>query len=1338
MKFTQKLTSVLLSLFLTCSSIIAQEYRVNFNVVTENIYPEEVTIINTTTGATYDVNGNDLIYFVADNATNIDKDAFTESPLKVYPNPMVGNTNIEFSTSVKAKTMVSIYDLQGRVVANALNNLDKGTHKYTLSGLSQGLYFVRVTSSQLNATVKLVSKNMGSGNPSLVYASNTTEQWQVSNDVNKQPKLKSEPEENRIEVAYNLDETFTFEAKQNNVYATVSNVIIDSHKKVSFNFHYQDQQYWTSLADCETGLIGVYKKLRDLSCTSLIQNTLRSDLAYPGIGRPAPTNASNAEIYNQLFTNASDAPNRQWINHYLAIFKANRVIEGLLNIEALLNTPEDKDKWNLLMGEARFYRGLFYFWLHSNFNKGSVYLFEDAPKAPDEYAVELQGEAKIRAFFIADLEYAYNNLGTTAKLKEAETEEDDQFASRPVKATAATVLGKYYLYQEDFITAISYLETIINNDAYTLANVDENMTTKGELNSESLLEIVCTFDNHSTYNHIAKYISAHGGYKSLIPSCWLIMAYKNDKLDATDARNKFYYTDENGIQQSITRPYSLRASHSIALPDDSLVYYGSKPAINTNYQYSQGVAYYRKLTNWDITTTENSIVEGSDLPNYRLFNLTDVYLMYAECLAKTGKVNESLLYVNRVRHRSALELLGSTAEFTNSTYDNQDYTGTDVINQLMYIERPLELCLTGYNERQIDMRRWGIATQRFFDLSQLVYHGTHYHYTKPDGSMGTRWGSILQKGEAPDNYGSPFIDFEQAAINYSDNTKGWWPMPIAEFENANTVKEIFDQIVPETALYVINSETGHDELVYEQSGIVDWDYWDHPQVLETQTIELNTGESIKLVDNSTIGKPDSRNWDIVELSYRNSVLIEEANEATIYTFNNEGTYLVSLGSLRLNNGPYAYKSANQKLLIRVSDATKEDIKPLVKVYRVSGDTETLELEVSSDDVIDDSENWPILELKFDEKLKIVDATTVGEPNERNWYVDSELVTTGHSQSQEIIYIPKKLVNDPFMIGRLISERNTFNPNGKIYASVEVPLKVKVIPTTKPFTMISAHRENLNKIQIYLSSSAQDIVGDISSSFAVSINNADAGVSNKNIAVSELDFYNDMSFILELTLAEPIYTNDDIILSYTGSSLISLDERTLETFTEVSVKNEVIDLCEDQNIYGFESGIIYTYSYEGDDAWNYSWNHINASNPPSDGTIAVSTTNTSEGTFAMRLASTGAVMGKWCWVETPRNIKLVEGKSYQFDFDYYVPSEETVAVPSLWYSVAPWGSPAQEEILLETKDNWVTNSVKFVWNKTTDNFGYIMLRFGNGGNSTNEAVAYFDNFSLKILEERPMP
>jgi starch-binding outer membrane protein, SusD/RagB family len=576
--------------------------------------------------------------------------------------------------------------------------------------------------------------------------------------------------------------------------------------------------FWKTIGDLEIGLVGVYNAYKDQNILSIVDEYNRSDMTFPGWGRP---NTSNV-YFLQTFNNSAGTPNNKWSALYNGVFKANQVIDATENLMGTFGNPDTEEYANEILAQARGLRGLFYFYLYTGFNNGAVPILDFVPENEADFYQPISPADAVQAFYLADLEFAMENLPTKEQYNENEL-------GRITKGAAVALLGKSYLYDGDYTTAATYFKSVIEDFNYRLTpDIGSNFTTRDEFNEESILEVAYSLNYNETYggnnsqatsNGLNYSFSPVGGWRSLYPATWLDLLYREEPLDMNDPINTVEHVvrNSNGITQKDEdgnpimveerRSFSLRASASIALVDDyDSDYYQVTSAQGTNYNNAEH-CYWRKYTNWDVIDNEKNIsaTAARSGVNVRIIRLADVYLMYAECLIKGGTddsgVTEAMRYINKVRRRSAVVLLGAdgTGEFPINQHDNVTYTASSLMDHLMYVERPLELSAEGNAIRTIDLRRWGITKQRFQELSQIQYYRGSLRFETEDEKTGTRWSSILTdsaeklENMAPQvlllaDYTTPFNKWDNehgpAAANYVESLHAYWPIPNSE-ESAN-------------------------------------------------------------------------------------------------------------------------------------------------------------------------------------------------------------------------------------------------------------------------------------------------------------------------------------------------------------------------------------------------------------------------------------------------------------------------------------------------------------------------------------------------------------------------
>jgi hypothetical protein len=209
-------------------------------------------------------------------------------------------------------------------------------------------------------------------------------------------------------------------------------------------------------------LTGLYTKLSGTSSTSFDVNTttfwtgLSADELSLWSGVSDETQI--AFYNNSLLSNKlSDHALKFWEPLYRNIFSCNSAIEGLLEAKDL--TPTIRLQ---LLGEAKFMRAYFYFYL--------VNLFGDIPLVlSTDYKLNsgLSRSSKILVHqqIIADLKDAQNLLSENYLKANAQTpySAGTEERVRPTKWAATALLSRIYLYTQDWVQAEAQANTIIDN-----------------------------------------------------------------------------------------------------------------------------------------------------------------------------------------------------------------------------------------------------------------------------------------------------------------------------------------------------------------------------------------------------------------------------------------------------------------------------------------------------------------------------------------------------------------------------------------------------------------------------------------------------------------------------------------------------------------------------------------------------------------------------------------------------------------------------------------------------------------------------------------------------------
>ncbi|WP_353719474.1 RagB/SusD family nutrient uptake outer membrane protein [Dyadobacter sp. 676] len=395
--------------------------------------------------------------------------------------------------------------------------------------------------------------------------------------------------------------------------------------------------FYKTAADINQAVLGVYNSLQTRRQTDYLLMEVPADNLYMS----ANTTIAGSNDVDFLTVNADNALTAAfWNTTYNGIFRANAV---LLNIDTPVNyTPGQKDQY---IGEAKFMRALYYFDLVRIF--GGVPKVVDKISIPEAAALPRATEEEIYSLIIEDLTDAITRLPAKKSIA----------TGRASKGAAMALLGKVYVYRQDWANAKNQLEKVINEPDYKLVS---DFASLWKLETEDNDEVIFTVkyvDGTNGQSLSTSYTPNGGlvgiadrGAETSLPS-WSLMK----KYEAGDKRKAAT------VQEWWTSP---------AQPNAEPIYYPyvSKYAVKHSYGAS-----------------------GIDIPVLRY---ADVILLYAETLFRSGDKANALVQLNKIRERA----------FGNASHNYKGNETTDFMD-LILDERQLELAYE--HERWFDLVRTG-------------------------------------------------------------------------------------------------------------------------------------------------------------------------------------------------------------------------------------------------------------------------------------------------------------------------------------------------------------------------------------------------------------------------------------------------------------------------------------------------------------------------------------------------------------------------------------------------------------------------------------------------------
>ena len=505
--------------------------------------------------------------------------------------------------------------------------------------------------------------------------------------------------------------------------------------------------FWSSEDEVQQGLVATYGALQLnglLGGTAAVELPVRSD-----VGRPNNWNANAIGLNKLTFNDNTNIVRLRWRDNYIGIYRANQVL-------ANLNSVEMDDAVRVqIEAEARFLRAFFYNSLYRGYNGGSVIIHTSVPEMRADFYKKPSPAADVYALILADLEFAYQNL--------PKTYDDSADLGRATWGAATAMLGKLHINEHNYEGAKSYFKEIIDSNLYALtANIGDNFDEANEMNSESIFEVAFSIDakpgtsygaadgptgSEATNRSRALATPPGGGYRTVMPSYYLTMLFKNDVMDMTNPIN---------ATRTGTANYSVRASTSIAIADDDNTTLYQRTSFAGGQYNNNEASYLKKFQNWLLERESDQSISGI---NERVVRYSDVMLLYAECLIQTnGLYADAMALVNEIRSRAGVVPLDETA-----------YDADSLMEHIMWVERPLELMFEGHDIRWEDLTRWGKIKEQYDRLADKTYvidTKVLYEYDA------TIHGSLNQIKE-----------FVEAAGIYSPEAHDYFPIPSTELNS---------------------------------------------------------------------------------------------------------------------------------------------------------------------------------------------------------------------------------------------------------------------------------------------------------------------------------------------------------------------------------------------------------------------------------------------------------------------------------------------------------------------------------------------------------------------------
>ena len=421
------------------------------------------------------------------------------------------------------------------------------------------------------------------------------------------------------------------------------------------------ENYFNSEQDYYNALIGVYDILQS-TYVNVLLGEIASDNTLAG-GESATDVLGFQQVDLMTHTPVNDNLDDVWDWNFAGVQRANYILE--------FQDKTDFPGKEQIIAETRFLRAYFTFELVKWF--GPIPLNGDKRfNLGDEKTIPRAPVSEVYDQIESDLQFAVENLDYTAPQ-----------VGRATKGAAQALLGKAYLYQEQFQESAAVLTDLINSGEYHLYG------TQGDELYTNLFESVAENSAESVFE--VQYSGAEGaGFPCL--QC----SEGNVAVGFQGFRNYVGPLFESGFSFNVPVQEVYDAFTEDDIRRDYSILDIEAWAAETGASYIEGynhTGYFNRK--YLPRKGENEPDENLTQPNnYRAIRYADVLLMAAEALVR-GNIDEqrAATYVNMVRERAGLTPITAQASLL----------------EIIYAERRLEL--VGEGHRFFDLVRTGRAAQ---------------------------------------------------------------------------------------------------------------------------------------------------------------------------------------------------------------------------------------------------------------------------------------------------------------------------------------------------------------------------------------------------------------------------------------------------------------------------------------------------------------------------------------------------------------------------------------------------------------------------------------------------
>lgn len=220
---------LILVVILYALRINAQDYHISFAGSGGSTVVTSVKVENLTQSTNLTINGSDVLHLKG-VITGVETVKNEETgKIYIYPNPMKDYSRIQFVLPETNQTIITLYDLSGRVIVQTRDLLPKGKHSYRIQGVEEGMYFISISSGRSYFSGSLISSGSHILNAKIAYENAENE------TVSKEKQSDSKGTNAETIMQYTTGDRLKFTGTSG-IYTTIVMDIPLSDKTITFNF----------------------------------------------------------------------------------------------------------------------------------------------------------------------------------------------------------------------------------------------------------------------------------------------------------------------------------------------------------------------------------------------------------------------------------------------------------------------------------------------------------------------------------------------------------------------------------------------------------------------------------------------------------------------------------------------------------------------------------------------------------------------------------------------------------------------------------------------------------------------------------------------------------------------------------------------------------------------------------------------------------------------------------------------------------------------------------------------------------------------------------------------